>query len=100
LKVMRAVPEPFRPAAAATSQRILVDPAGWMRTEPVADAEAVDDEWVQLRLRFPAVAAARTLLSFGGHVEVVSPPEVRADLVSVAADVVARYGSVTAGRVV
>ncbi len=30
LKVMRAVPEPFRPAAAATSQRILVDPAGWM----------------------------------------------------------------------
>src|SRR6202045_1280251 len=31
LKVMRAVPEPFRPAAAATSQRILVDPAGWMR---------------------------------------------------------------------
>jgi hypothetical protein len=28
---MRAVPEPFRPAATATSQRILVDPAGWMR---------------------------------------------------------------------
>ena len=28
---MRAVPEPFRAAAAATSQRILVDPAGWMR---------------------------------------------------------------------
>jgi hypothetical protein len=31
LKAMRAVPEPFRPAAAATSHRILVDPAGWMR---------------------------------------------------------------------
>ena len=31
LKVMRAVPEPFRPAATAASQRILVDPAGWMR---------------------------------------------------------------------
>src|SRR5579859_3921415 len=31
LKVMRAVPAPFRPAAAAASQRILVDPAGWMR---------------------------------------------------------------------
>src|ERR1700734_2263353 len=31
LKVMRAVPEPFRPAATATSQRILVDPAGGMR---------------------------------------------------------------------
>ena len=36
LKVMRAVPEPFRPAAAATSQRILVDPARWMRSpDPV-----------------------------------------------------------------
>ncbi len=35
LKVMRAIPEPFRPAATATSQRILVDPAGWMRgSEP------------------------------------------------------------------
>jgi predicted DNA-binding transcriptional regulator YafY len=31
LKVMRAVPAPFRPAATATSQRILVDPAGWMK---------------------------------------------------------------------
>src|ERR1700729_2542790 len=30
LKVMRAVPAPFQPAAAATSQRILVDPAGGM----------------------------------------------------------------------
>jgi len=29
---MRAVPEPFRPAATASSQRILVDPAGWMRS--------------------------------------------------------------------
>jgi predicted DNA-binding transcriptional regulator YafY len=31
LKVMRAVPAPFRPAATATSQRILVDPERWMR---------------------------------------------------------------------
>src|SRR3984957_12318880 len=31
LKVMRAVREPFRPPAAAPSQRILVGPAGWMR---------------------------------------------------------------------
>jgi hypothetical protein len=42
-----------------------------------------------VRLRSAAVPAARTLLSFGGNVEVVSPPEVRADLASVAADVVA-----------
>jgi predicted DNA-binding transcriptional regulator YafY len=222
LKVMRAVPEPFRPAATATSQRILVDPAGWMRApdpvgrlgvlqaavftdrrlllryrgsgqraagervvdpyglvckagvwylvadsggEPrlfrvsrvvsaVVDEEAVrrrdgvelgvlweslrrqveerpaavpvvarvrrerldmfcricaahldgpvpagggaragaaDAKWAVVRLRFAAVPAARTLLSFGGDVEVVSPQEVRADLACVAAEVIARY---------
>jgi predicted DNA-binding transcriptional regulator YafY len=35
-KVMTALPEPFRPEATATSQRILVDPAGWMRQPPAA----------------------------------------------------------------
>jgi hypothetical protein len=44
-----------------------------------------------VRLRFGAVPAARMLLSFGGDVEVVSPPEVRADLAAVAARTVARY---------
>ena len=216
LKVMRAVPEPFRPAATATSQRILVDPARWMRSpdpvgqlgvlqaavftgrrlrlryrssgqrsasERVVDpyglvckagawylvadqdgeprlfrvsrvASAVADEapvrrrdgvelaemwealrqqveerpagvpvvvrvrrerldmfrricaanltegdgdgagdarWAVVGLRFAAVPAARTLLSFGDDVEVVSPGEVRADLASVAASVVACY---------
>jgi predicted DNA-binding transcriptional regulator YafY len=213
LKVMRAVSEPFRPAATATSQRILVDPAGWMRApapvgelgvlqaavftdrrlrlgyrsgrgsaselvvdpyglvckagiwylvadsdgeprlfrvsrvvsavvdeEPVRRREGVElagawaslrrevedrptplevvvrvrrewldmfgricaahldgplpaatGEWTEVRLRFAAVKAARTLLSFGGNVEVVSPSEVRADLAAVATEVVARY---------
>jgi predicted DNA-binding transcriptional regulator YafY len=223
LKVMRAVPEPFRPAATAASQRILVDPAGWMRspdpvgqlgvlqaavfagrrvrlryrssgqrapTERVVDpyglvckagvwylvadqggeprlfrvsrvascaadeapvqrrdgvelaelwealrqqveersaglpvvvrvrrerldmfrricaanlAEGAADDtrgddgdgggagWVVVGLWFAAVPAARTLLSFGDDVEVVSPAEVRADLASVAASVVASY---------
>ena len=50
-----------------------------------------DGEWVVVRLRFGAVPAARMLLSFGGNAEVVSPPEVRADLAAVAATVVARY---------
>jgi predicted DNA-binding transcriptional regulator YafY len=50
-----------------------------------------DAGWTVLELRFTAVPAARMLLSFGDDVEVVSPPEVRADLASVAAAVVARY---------
>lgn len=227
LKVMRAVPEPFRPAATATSQRILVDPAGWMRapdpvgaldvlqaavftdrrlrlryrssgrrepaaSEPGAERSAsvrvvdpyglvckagiwylvadqdgeprlfrvsrvvsavADDEpvrrrdgvslaglwaslrrevedrpaplevlvrvrrewldmfgricaanltgplplaageWIELRLRFAAVKAARTLLSFGANVEVLSPPEVRAELAAVALEIVGLYSN-------
>jgi len=58
-----------------------------------ADAgdSAGDAEWAVVGLRFAAVPAARTLLSFGDDVEVVSPAEVRADLAMVAAAVVARY---------
>lgn len=63
-------------------------------------ADGGDGERVMVRLRFAAVPAARTLLSSGGNVEVVSPPEVRADLAPVAADVVARYGPDPAGRAV
>ena len=57
LKVMRAVPEPFRPAATATSQRILVDPAGWMRAPDavgqlgVLQAAVFTDRRVRLRYR-------------------------------------------------
>ena len=220
LKVMRAVPEPFRLAATATSQRILVDPAGWMRSpdpvgalgvlqaavftdrrvrlryrrsgqrsasvrvvdpyglvckagiwylvadsggEPrlfrvsrvvsaVADEEPVrrragvelaevwaslrrevedrpaplevlvrvrrewldvfgricaanltgllplaTGEWIELRLRFAAVKATRTLLSFGANVEVISPPEVRAELAAVALEIVDLYSNVRLG---
>ena len=46
-----------------------------------------------MRLRFAAVKAARTLLSFGANVEVMSPPEVRADLVAVALEIVELYSN-------
>jgi predicted DNA-binding transcriptional regulator YafY len=48
------------------------------------------EEWVEAELRFPAVVAARILLGFGTDVEIVSPPEVRDDLLAVATEVVAR----------
>ena len=48
-------------------------------------------EWTQVRLRFAATAAARTLLSFGANVEVTSPASVCADLGCVAGEVVACY---------
>jgi predicted DNA-binding transcriptional regulator YafY len=56
LKVMRAVPAPFRPAATATSQRILVDPERWMRAQdPVGHLgvlQAVVFSERRLRLRY------------------------------------------------
>jgi len=56
-----------------------------------AGGDGADAEWAVVPLRFAAVPAARPLLSFGADVEVVSPPEVRADLAAVAAAVVAQY---------
>jgi predicted DNA-binding transcriptional regulator YafY len=64
LKVMRAVPEPFRLAATATSQRILVDPAGWMRApDPVGElgvlqAAVFTDRRLRLRYRSSGQRAA------------------------------------------
>jgi hypothetical protein len=39
------------------------------------------------------VPAARTLLSFGADDKVLSPPEVRSDLASVAAEVIVCYSN-------
>ena len=69
----------------------LAEEPGGLGDSGLGDSGAADGEWVVVRLRFAAVGAARTLLSFGGDVEVVSPPEVRADLAAVAAEVAARY---------
>jgi predicted DNA-binding transcriptional regulator YafY len=56
---------------------------------PVTDD--ADPDWAVLPLRFPVLPAARSLLTFGTDIEVVSPAELRADLAAVAASVVAQY---------
>ena len=58
---------------------------------------AAAGEWSEVRLRFAALKAARTLLSFGANAEVTSPPEVRADLAAVAAEVVELYSNTRLG---
>jgi predicted DNA-binding transcriptional regulator YafY len=63
-------------------------PAGRARA---GQSVAGDGEWADVTLRFAAVQAARVLLSFGGDVVVTSPPEVRDDLLAVAAEVTACY---------
>jgi len=48
-------------------------------------------------LRFAAVKAARTLLSFGANVEVLSSPEVRTELAAVALEIVELYSNLRLG---
>ncbi|PRY59914.1 helix-turn-helix transcriptional regulator [Glycomyces artemisiae] len=52
-----------------------------------------DPDWVRVRLRFRSVAVARRLLDFGTDVQVLSPPELREDLASTAAEVARMYAA-------
>jgi predicted DNA-binding transcriptional regulator YafY len=52
-----------------------------------------ESEWVLARLSYGFIREARTLLAFVDMVEVVSPPEVRAELAGAAAAITALYGS-------
>lgn len=66
--------------------------AGMLAEEPVAAGE-----WTRLELAVPSVMAARALLAFGESVEILSPPEARAELARAAAAVVELYGAGGAG---
>jgi predicted DNA-binding transcriptional regulator YafY len=81
-----------RPAPLAVVARVRRDWLGTFRRICAAhlvdgeDDDGGDDpEWAVVRLRFGGVAAGRIMLSFGGDVEVLSPPEMRDDLAAVAA---------------
>jgi predicted DNA-binding transcriptional regulator YafY len=50
-----------------------------------------DGGWMEVRLGYRALQAVRALLAFGADVEVLEPPEARAELASAAADAVALY---------
>ncbi|MBY8865675.1 helix-turn-helix transcriptional regulator [Streptomyces sennicomposti] len=50
-----------------------------------------DGGWTEVELAFPALRAVRALLAFGPDVEVLEPPEARAELASAAAAVVGLY---------
>jgi hypothetical protein len=70
---------------------------GGGRLRLAASLPLATGEWIELRLRLAAVKAARTLLSFGANVEVMSPPEVRVDLAAVATEIVDLYSNVRLG---
>ncbi|MEU5183314.1 YafY family protein [Streptomyces longwoodensis] len=60
-------------------------------TGPPAEDDGVS-EWVTVRLAFPFVVAVRQLLAFSDQVEVLDPPEARAELRAAAACVTELYG--------
>ncbi|MGW1627442.1 helix-turn-helix transcriptional regulator [Streptomyces sp. NPDC002172] len=67
------------------------DLAGLPPAFGAAEAESDAGEWTELELRFRALGAARPLLAFGTDVEVLSPPQLRAELARVAADIAGLY---------
>ncbi|MFG2503406.1 helix-turn-helix transcriptional regulator [Streptomyces sp. NPDC048441] len=52
-----------------------------------------ESEWITVRLGYGVVGEVRTLLSFGAQVEVLSPPEVRAELADAAAAITDLYAA-------
>ncbi|MFI8884237.1 helix-turn-helix transcriptional regulator [Streptomyces sp. NPDC053813] len=76
--------------------------AGWLTGEPRPEGDAglegeagraASGEWLRAELAVDSVEHARSLLSFGPNVEVLSPPEARDVLARHAAAVVALYGA-------
>ncbi|MDN3262067.1 WYL domain-containing protein [Streptomyces sp. CSDS2] len=68
--------------------------AAELTAEPEDDGES---PWVTARLAYPALRAVRQLLAFSDRVEVLDPPEARAELVAGARSVLALYGEAGAG---
>ncbi|CUW31241.1 helix-turn-helix transcriptional regulator [Streptomyces reticuli] len=62
--------------------------AAQLTAPPDDDGES---EWVTVRLAYPALGAVRQLLAFSDRVEVVDPPEARAELLAGARSVLALY---------
>ncbi|WP_330344406.1 YafY family transcriptional regulator [Streptomyces longwoodensis] len=99
--VRRQVEE--RPDALAVTARVRrprLDMFLRMNAAHLSGPPAEDDgasEWVTVRLAFPFVLAVRQLLAFSDQVEVLDPPEARAELRAAAASVTQLYGAADRG---
>ncbi|QTE01042.1 helix-turn-helix transcriptional regulator [Streptomyces cyanogenus] len=58
-----------------------------------APEDGGDSAWVTARLAYPTLRAVRQLLAFSDRVEVLDPPEARAELLAGARSVAALYGN-------
>ncbi|WP_043619600.1 helix-turn-helix transcriptional regulator [Nonomuraea candida] len=64
--------------------------AGGFFTGPPVAADD-DPDWARVELAYPVLSAVRHLLQFGPDVEVMTPPEARAEMARAAAEISARY---------
>ncbi|MFF5474150.1 helix-turn-helix transcriptional regulator [Streptomyces achromogenes] len=84
VRVRRELADMFRRMAAAQ-----------LTAEPEDDGES---PWVTARLAYPALRAVRQLLAFSDRVEILDPPEARAELEAGARSVLALYGEAGTGE--
>ncbi|MET7795556.1 helix-turn-helix transcriptional regulator [Streptomyces decoyicus] len=64
---------------------------GYFTGPPVPEART--DEWLQVEVVYPVVEAVRHLLQFGADVQVVGPPEARAEMAHAIAELAGLYGT-------
>ncbi|AWT45627.1 MULTISPECIES: helix-turn-helix transcriptional regulator [Streptomyces] len=86
-----------RPGGLEVTVRVRRDRLGMFQRMTAASLVDLPDddgtsEWVTARLSYGFVREARQLLAFSDRVEVLSPPEVRAELARAAASVARLYG--------
>lgn len=101
VEVLNPDPDPAAPSEAAAANETPATetpateaPAAATTAEAEAEGEtAPADEWVTVEVGYAEVGATRQLLQFGTDVEVLEPPEVRAELAATAVEIAAGYGS-------
>ncbi|MGW2635188.1 helix-turn-helix transcriptional regulator [Streptomyces chattanoogensis] len=64
---------------------------GYFTGPPVPEADT--DEWLRVEVAYPVVEAVRHLLQFGTDVQVVGPPEARAEMTRAIAELAGLYGT-------
>ncbi|MFE4514294.1 helix-turn-helix transcriptional regulator [Kitasatospora sp. NPDC056783] len=64
---------------------------GRVTAPPPESGAGPAEEWVEVSMAFPALAAVRTLLAFGAEAEVLTPPAARRELARAAAEALRVY---------
>ncbi len=79
--------------ATAALRRLRATVGAWWSVEELGPVPGEEEPWTDVLMKFPTVAvAASELISLGEHIEIGSPPEVRAELAERGRRLLERYG--------